>query len=85
MASGVKLNGIEVKGIKFNGAILNIGGGGGSDTSSTEWQPHPDWWDIKTILENDTRDYAYKVIYLYINSTVESLLPCWTKTVQSRR
>ena len=27
--------------------------GGGSEGSSVynEWQPHPDWWDIETILK----------------------------------
>ena len=32
------------------------------------WKPNPTWWDIKTILENDTRDYAYKIAYLFKNT-----------------
>ena len=31
-----------------------------------EWQPNPNWWDIKKILEEDTRNYAGKVgVILY--------------------
>ena len=31
-----------------------------------EWQPNPNWWDIKKILDEDTRDYAGKVgVILY--------------------
>ena len=26
-----------------------------------QWQPNPNWWDIKKILDEDTRDYAGKV------------------------
>ena len=33
-----------------------------------DWQPNPDWWDIETILTNDTEDYAGKAIILYSNS-----------------
>lgn len=33
---------------------------------SDEWQPNPNWWDIKKILNEDTRDYAGKVgVILY--------------------
>lgn len=35
-----------------------------SGTLSDEWQPEPDWWDIESILENDTEDYVAKVILL---------------------
>ena len=35
---------------------------GGSTTN--EWQPEPDWWDIEKILEEDTEDYTQKVICL---------------------
>lgn len=31
---------------------------------SSEWQPPSDWWDIDSILENDTEDYAGKMIAL---------------------
>ncbi|MCI6265875.1 MAG: leucine-rich repeat domain-containing protein [Erysipelotrichaceae bacterium] len=37
----------------------------GSGGSSDEWQPQPDWWDIDTILENDTEDYEGKMIVLF--------------------
>ena len=40
------------------GCIDTITGGGGS---SDEWQPNPNWWDIKKILDEDTRDYPGKV------------------------
>lgn len=44
---------------------VNVSGGGGD---TPEWQPNPEWWDIKTILEQDTRDYVGKAIILYSNS-----------------
>ena len=38
--------------------------GGGAPTD--EWQPNPNWWDIKGILDADTRPYAGKVgVILY--------------------
>lgn len=40
--------------------IESITGG----SSEEEWQPQPDWWDIDSILENDTEEYAGKVIML---------------------
>lgn len=33
----------------------------GNQGTSDEWQPNPNWWDIKKILDEDTRDYAGKV------------------------
>lgn len=30
-----------------------------------EWKPQPDWWDIKTIVEEDEEDYPYKIIALH--------------------
>jgi hypothetical protein len=34
--------------------------------ASDEWQPNPNWWDIKKILDEDTRDYKGKVgVILY--------------------
>lgn len=48
---------------------LQAGGGGGSD-----WQPDPDWWDIKSILEADTRSYAGKAIILYSNADNSTIL-----------
>ena len=35
-----------------------------SITGGDEWQPEPDWWDIDKILEEDTEDYAGKIIAL---------------------
>lgn len=32
--------------------------------STNSWQPNPTWWDIETVLAQDTRDYKYKSIYL---------------------
>ena len=46
----------------YAGKIGQISGGG----ASTEWQPNPNWWDIRKILDEDTRDYAGKVgVILY--------------------
>lgn len=37
-----------------------------SGGSTEEWQPNPNWWDIKSILDADTREYAGKVgVILY--------------------
>ena len=44
---------------------ITTGEGGGS---SDEWQPQPDWLDIETILENDTENYAGKMIVLFTDS-----------------
>lgn len=33
-----------------------------------DWQPNPTWWDIEKILEEDTRDYAFKAIFLYMDN-----------------
>lgn len=35
-----------------------------SSIPTDEWQPQPDWWDIKSIVENDTENYPYKIIVL---------------------
>ncbi len=37
-------------------------------SGSSEWQPQPDWWDIEKILEEDTEEYAGKMIILFTNS-----------------
>jgi hypothetical protein len=49
---------------------ITTGEGGGS---SDEWQPQPDWWDIESILENDTEDYAGKTISLMRVDNVETM------------
>ena len=36
--------------------------------SSGDWMPEEDWWDIDSILENDTEDYPAKIIFLLNNS-----------------
>lgn len=36
----------------------------GTGTSSDDWQPEPDWWDIEKIIEEDTEDYSQKIICL---------------------
>lgn len=41
--------------------------GGGGSSVYNEWQPHPDWWDIETVLMNDTENYAGKWICLIPN------------------
>lgn len=55
----------EYKPSEMPTAISAIETGGGS---SDEWQPQPDWWDIEKILEEDTEDYAGKMIILFTNS-----------------
>lgn len=32
--------------------------------SASEWKPQSDWWDIESILENDTEEYTAKMICL---------------------
>lgn len=45
--------------------ISQIEGSEGTTGSNTdEWQPEADWWDIEKILEEDTEDYAQKIICL---------------------
>lgn len=47
------------------GCIDTITGGGG-EVPAEEWQPNPNWWDIRKILDEDTRDYKGKVgVILY--------------------
>ena len=47
----------------YAGKIGQISGGG---AATDEWQPNPNWWDIRKILDEDTRDYAGKVgVILY--------------------
>lgn len=43
-------------------------------TPSEEWQPEPDWWDIETILANDTEDYPYKAIFLISDELDDNIL-----------
>ena len=48
----------------YAGKIGQISGGGSTPTD--EWQPNPNWWDIRKILDEDIRDYAGKVgVILY--------------------
>lgn len=43
-----------------------------SGSSSDEWQPEPDWWDIKSILENDSEESVQKAIFLLSDSQSSS-------------
>lgn len=53
--------------------IGQIETGEGTTTPSIEdWQPEPDWWDIETILENDTEDYERKAIFLLTDELDDS-------------
>lgn len=45
------------------GCIDTIAGGGATD----EWRPNPLWPDIKSLVENDTREYAGKVGVIMYN------------------
>lgn len=54
--------------------IRQIEVGGGTTTPSVEdWQPEADWWDIETILENDTEDYTQKAIFLLTDELDDSM------------
>ncbi|MCI8470419.1 MAG: BspA family leucine-rich repeat surface protein [Clostridia bacterium] len=66
-------NAIEGKGVSiadtdsfrsYASKIGQIQGGGGNESSTDDWQPESDWWDIETILANDTEDYSQKIICL---------------------
>lgn len=46
---------------------------GGSD----EWQPESDWWDIDSIITNDTEDYAGKFICLLADSEKVTTISGW--------
>lgn len=43
-------------------------------SGSSEWQPQPDWWDIDSILENDTEDYESKIIILIPDSDISTVI-----------
>ena len=61
----------------LSGCIDSITTGGGEP--SGEWQPNPNWWDIRKILDEDTRDYAGKVgVILYnFNDVSDFQLTSW--------
>ena len=77
-------NAIEEKGVSitdtdsFRSYATKIGqieSGGGTTTPSTEdWQPEADWFDIETILENDTEDYERKAIFLLTDELDDSMI-----------
>lgn len=67
-------NAITEKGVSiadtdsFRSYAEKIGEIQGSITQEPEeWKPEADWWDIETILENDTEEYAQKIICLLSN------------------
>lgn len=39
-----------------------------SSIPTDEWKPQPDWWDIDSILANDTENYPCKIIALLRNT-----------------
>lgn len=47
--------------------IASITTGNGTVDIEGTWHPNPYWWDIESILQNDTRDYAGKFIALIFN------------------
>lgn len=64
-------NAIEEKGVSiantdsfrsYANKIKQIESSSGSSTD--DWQAQPDWFDIESILENDTEDYKQKIICL---------------------
>ena len=43
--------------------------------ATDEWQPNPNWWDIRKILDEDTRDYAGKVgVIMYNRNDVSDFI-----------
>lgn len=49
--------------------ISNISSEGGSSGGySDDWKPNELWWDIETILKEDTKDFPGKVAYLLYNN-----------------
>lgn len=62
IASGKKA---WVDGVEITGTAT-----GGGSAPTTGWQPHPDWWDIKTILENDSQPgYTARYVFLLSDSS----------------
>ena len=57
---------IENKGVTVGSGTLDTYANKINDipTGSGEWKPQPDWWDIDTILDEDTENYPGKVIVL---------------------
>lgn len=64
IAKGVSVENTD----SFRSYVSKIGqiesGGGTTSPSTDDWKAELDWWDIETILENDTEDYKQKVICL---------------------
>ena len=50
---------------------------GSIEQGSSGWQPESDWWDIDSILENDTEDYPAKMICLLSNSNKSTTIYGW--------
>lgn len=44
----------------------------GGSSKASNWAPEPDWWDIDTILAEDTENYTCKAIFLLTDEDVES-------------
>ncbi len=76
-------------------AINNAGSGGsggssGGESGGSSGTPHPElpysqfinptWWDIKTILDNDTEDYANKAICLLTDGFDSTTLNFYNST-----
>jgi len=66
----------------FSGYAAKIGEISGGGGATDEWQPNPNWWDIRKILDEDTRDYAGKVgVILYnFNDVSDFTLERWRMT-----
>ncbi len=72
MAKGVSIENTD----SFRSYVSKIGqiesGGGTTSPSTDDWKPELDWWDIETILENDTEDYERKAIFLLTDELDDS-------------
>lgn len=53
--------------------IGQIEGEGSSGSNTDDWQPEPDWFDIESILENDTESYTRKAIFLLTDELDDSM------------
>lgn len=53
-----------------------------SSIPSGGWQPQPDWWDIDSILANDTENYSGKVIILIPDYAPTSIIQTGPFTIK---
>jgi hypothetical protein len=66
LKTAIAAKGVNMTGVAFTDYHTKVGEiTGGGSTPSYGWQPHPDWWDIKTILANDSQP-GYTARYIFL-------------------